>query len=172
MPCTAPAAPDGSELQHEATGQPAGTGMGWGWWRSPGAHMGCLGTLQAKCTSSSQAAHTAHCRCGSKAWACCSSLQPCNALCPTSLHFGYGRRADFRLTKPGRVAVRWLNTMSCTDRDSKLERREENKRECMRAKNQQLPGTAAEQKTPTVHTAPDVPPSTTSRRAVCPLGED
>lgn len=118
-----PTSPNGSELQHEATGQPVGTGMCWGWWRSPGAHMGCLGTLQAKCTGSSQAAHTAPCQCGSKARACHSSLQPCNVQSPIFLHFGYRRRADFRLTKPGRVAVRWLSTMSCTDRDSKLERR-------------------------------------------------
>lgn len=70
--------PDGSEPQREAMGQPAGTGMGWG----GGGALGCLGTPQAKCTSSSQAAHLAHCHRGSKAQACHSSLQPCCASSP------------------------------------------------------------------------------------------
>ena len=42
------------------------------------------------------------------------------------LRFSHERRATFRLTKPGRVAVSWVSTMSSTDSDSKLERKEKN----------------------------------------------
>lgn len=100
-----PSSPDGSP---SLSTKPWGSQQALGWAGGGGGPLGCLGTPQAKCTSSSQAAHIAHCHCGSKARPCHSSLQPCSALSPVVQNsiLAMGRKADFRLTKPGKVAVR------------------------------------------------------------------